>query len=93
VKAMIDAVRRISSRSAARRGGRRGWWAAVALGAALSLVAGRGRAIELIGAPEIDDAAIAKLSALYGINATVVAHVDLTKPFNTRATRTAIHSR
>lgn len=59
------------------------WWATSALAATSMLVVGGTSAKELVGAGKIDQAVISKLSSLYGINSNVIAHVDLTKPFDT----------
>ena len=60
------------------------YWTALAVVATLMLAAGVASAKELIRTAEIDQAVISKLSSLYGINSKVIAHVDLTKPFETK---------
>ena len=48
------------------------------------LAPGRASANESLSPAEVDQAVISNLSSVYGINSTVVAHVDLTKPFHTK---------
>lgn len=67
-----------------------GVMAAAALAAAVIVAPGRGSATASIEAAEIDRAAIAKLASLYGINATVIAHLDLTRPFHTKSQSTLV---
>ena len=54
------------------------------------LPAGGTSAKELIGTAEIDQTVISKLSSLYGINSKIIAHVDLTKPFDTKSQWTLV---
>ena len=54
------------------------------------LAAGGASANESLSPAEIDQAVISNLSSVYGINSTVVAHVDLTKPFHTKSRWTLV---
>ena len=65
-------------------------WTAAAVAATLMLAVGGTSAKELVGTAEIDQAVISKLSSLYGINSKVIAHVDLTKPFDTKSQWTLV---
>jgi len=53
--------------------------------ATLILVAGDVDAQTHLGTTEIDQAAISKLSAQFGINSKVITHLDLTQPFQTKS--------
>jgi hypothetical protein len=53
--------------------------------ATLIFVAGGVEAQTQLDATEIDQAVISKLSAQFGINSKVIAHLDLTRPFQTKS--------
>lgn len=80
----------ISGLTAAWRSKLKIWGTTAALAATLMLAAGGASASELVGAAEIDQAVISKLSSLYGINSKVIAHLDLTKPFDTKSRWTLV---
>ncbi len=61
-----------------------GKWVAAILGPILGFVCASIGARELAGDADIDQAAISKISSLYGIHSSVVAHVDLTQPFSAK---------
>ncbi len=65
-------------------------WTVAALVGTLMLVVGGGNAKELVDSAEIDRAVISNLSFLYGINSKVIAHVDLTMPFDTKSQWTLV---
>jgi hypothetical protein len=55
------------------------------LAAMLTLLAGGVGAQSPVDAPASDRAVISKMSVQFGINAKVIAHVDLTQPFQTKS--------
>ncbi len=66
-------------------------WPAVALAATLTVAAATTCAKEpIVGSDEIDQVVVSKLSSLYGINSKVIAHVDLTRPFDTKSQWTLV---
>src|SRR5215467_3369864 len=63
---------------------------AAAAAATLMLASGGTSVKQVVGTAEIDQAVTSKLSALYGINSKIIAHVDLTKPFNSTSRWTLV---
>ena len=64
--------------------------AAAAVAVTLMIATGGTSVKQAVGTAEIDQAVASQLSALYAVNSKIIAHVDLTGPFNTTSRWTLV---
>jgi len=62
----------------------------VTLSTILALVADRTKVAAALTPAEIDQAVISTVSSLYGGSSTIIGHVELTEPFNTKSQWTIV---